>query len=172
MNVVLTGFMASGKSAVGDALAKLMKRKIVDTDEMIINYAGKSINRIFSEDGEERFRELEHEIIKKASKMNDTIISTGGGVPLNKRNMDILRENGVIVNISPEFEIIMSRLNGSSRAVRPLVKNQSEDQIRKRYESRREFYDNCDIKIHITKEAPVMETAKRVLSELNKKGII
>ena len=107
MNIVLTGFMASGKSAISKVLKdKLPDYSLIDTDALIVDRMSMTINEIFDKYGEEEFRRIEYEVICEVSKLNNTIISTGGGVVLNKDNINELRENGVIVNLSPDFETI------------------------------------------------------------------
>ena len=168
MNIVLTGFMAAGKSAVGRELARLTGKAFADTDKMVVEAAGRPISRIFKEEGEAAFRALEKVAVKKAAAFEDMIISTGGGVVLDRENIEALRQNGVIVNLAPTIEIILSRLDPSAAAGRPLVNGRPPEQIRARYEERRPFYDNCDVQVVIDKEVPVAETAKRVLSEIER----
>lgn len=149
MNIVLTGFMASGKTSVSEAIAKISGMRLVDTDEMIVRHAGMSINDIFEQRGEDAFRKMEHEIIAEASRLDNCVISTGGGVPLNKDNMQALRGNGIIFNLSPDFEVILSRLE-DARSTRPLLKNSETEEIRERFEQRKPFYADCDHSIHVT----------------------
>lgn len=148
MNIVLTGFMASGKTQISKAIAAASEYKLIDTDDMIVETAGKSINRIFAEDGEAAFRQIEREVICRAAELDGYVIATGGGVPINRANMDELRKNGVIVNLAPSFSVIKERLE-HARASRPLLQNQSIDEIKQRFFDRKPFYDECDIKINI-----------------------
>ena len=148
MNIVLTGFMASGKTQISKAIAATSKYKLIDTDDMIVKMAEKSINRIFEEDGETEFRRIERDAICRAAELDGYVIATGGGVPTNRKNMDELRKNGIIVNLAPSFSVIRERIE-SARASRPLLRNQSIDEIKKRFYDRKPFYDECDIKINI-----------------------
>lgn len=148
MNIVLTGFMASGKTEISKAIASASKYKLTDTDDMIVQAAGKSINEIFAQDGEAAFRRIERETIAAAAELDGYVIATGGGVPLNKDNMDLLRKNGIIVNLAPGFEVIRDRLE-AARSTRPLLQNQSIDEIQKRFDDRKPFYDDCDVKIDV-----------------------
>lgn len=148
MNIVLTGFMASGKTEISKAVAAMSRYERIDTDDMIEAAAGCTINEIFARHGEEYFRRLEHEIIKKAAAANNAVIATGGGVVLNSENISELRKTGVIFNLSPDFSIIRERLEEAA-ATRPLLRNQSIEEIRERFEKRKPFYDVCDYKIHI-----------------------
>ena len=167
MNIVLTGFMASGKTEISKAIAALSKYKLIDTDDMIVKAAGKSINAIFAEDGEEEFRRIEREEICRAAQLDGYVIATGGGVPTNRDNMNELRKNGVIVNLAPDFSVIQERLE-QARATRPLLQNQSIDDIRKRFEERKPFYDECDIKIRVINGRTPQSYAMEILKNIEK----
>lgn len=162
MNIVLTGFMASGKSEISKKLAELTDYKLIDTDDVIVKQTGKSINDIFAEIGESGFRQIEQEIIKEVSASDRAIISTGGGVPLNKENITQLRSNGVIVNLSPSFDVIKERLN-AARATRPLLQNSDIDEIEKRFNARKPFYADCDVVIPVSNDHPPIYFAKQIL---------
>ncbi|MCH5212835.1 MAG: shikimate kinase [Oscillospiraceae bacterium] len=172
MNIVLTGFMASGKTQISKAIAAASKYKLIDTDDMIVEAAGKSINRIFSEDGETEFRLIERDAICRAAALDGYVIATGGGVPTNRANMDELRKNGIIVNLAPNFSVIQERLE-SARSSRPLLRNQSIDEIKKRFDDRKPFYEECDIKINIingrTPHSYAIEILKAVESYIKTK---
>ena len=88
MNIVLTGFMATGKSAVGKLLAQRLGYAFFDTDEMIEKQTGHTIADLFAKGGEPPFRELEAQTVALVSLMDRAVIATGGGVPLRKSNMD------------------------------------------------------------------------------------
>ncbi len=148
MNIVLTGFMASGKTEISKAIAASSRYKLIDTDDMIVKETGKTINEIFDEVGERGFRELEHRTICKAAGLDGCVIATGGGVPLNKDNITVLRKNGIIINLAPDFDVIKRRLE-AARATRPLLQNQDIEDIEKRFNDRLPFYADCDFKIHI-----------------------
>lgn len=148
MNIVLTGFMASGKTEIGKAIAELSKYELVDTDDMIIHKMNMTINEIFDKYGEEYFRDIEREIIKQTALKTNAVISTGGGAVLDKRNIDKLRETGIIFNLDPDFSVIKERLE-AARATRPLIKSESIENIEKRFKDRKPFYDNCDYKIEV-----------------------
>ena len=168
MNIVLTGFMASGKSVVARSISDLSMYKFIDTDEMIIKAAGKSIQKIFDEDGEPAFRRVEHEVICRVAQLDGYVIATGGGVPLNKDNIKELRKNGVIVNLAPSFENIAQRLD-RARSTRPLLQNQSIDEIKKRFDDRQPFYADCDIRIEVTNDMPPRFYAEQILGMIKEK---
>lgn len=148
MNIVLTGFMASGKTEISKVIASISNYKLIDTDDMITKAVGMSINEFFDKFGESEFRNIEHNIVCEAAKLDGYIIATGGGVPLNKDNMDQLRKNGIIINLAPDFCVIEERLE-AARATRPLLKEQDIESIQQRFNERIPFYNNCDFKIHV-----------------------
>lgn len=162
MNIVLTGFMATGKTKISKALSELTGYKLVDTDEMITEREGKTINEIFEEIGEEGFRKKEHEVICEAAKLDGYIISTGGGVPLNRENMKELRKNGIIVNLSPSFDVIKERLE-KARESRPLLKNSELADIEKRFNDRKPFYADCDYSVSVNNEKQPQDFAQTII---------
>lgn len=149
MNIVLTGFMASGKTEIGKAAAEISRRTLIDTDELIVSKTNMTINEIFEKYGEEYFRELERGAVKEAAAAVNAVISTGGGTVLDTRNIDELRKTGVIFNLNPDFSVIKSRLE-NARKTRPLLKSDSVENIEKRFNARKRFYDNCDYKVRVT----------------------
>lgn len=148
MNIVLTGFMASGKSSIGQAIAAISKYAFTDTDTMISAKAGMEINEIFSKHGEEYFRQIERDVVQEAAAADNTVIATGGGVVLDKGNMQNLRRTGVIFNLDPDFSVIEERAE-NARKSRPLMQDEDICDIKKRFEARKPFYDDCDFKIHV-----------------------
>jgi shikimate kinase len=148
MNIVLTGFMASGKSEISKAIAELSKYTLVDTDALTEKKMNMTINDIFEKYGEEYFRKIEKEIVANVSKLNDAVIATGGGVVLDADNIKVLKETGVVFNLSPDFSVIKERLE-EARKTRPLLKFDSISNIEKRFNERKPLYDNCDYKINI-----------------------
>ena len=166
MNIVLTGFMASGKTQISKQLAKLIGYNIVDTDALIVDEMKMSINEIFDTMGETEFRKIEHNIICKASVLDKTVISTGGGVVLDTSNIKELRKNGVIVNLSPDFDVIQERLN-YAKSSRPLLKNSDIDSIKKRFYDRLPYYAVCDYKIKVSNEHEPEYFAKEIVKLLS-----
>lgn len=158
-NIVLVGMPGSGKSTIGQLLAQRKSMNFIDIDEMIEKKEGKKISEIFK-DGEEAFRKIETEVIKVTSNCQNTVISTGGGIVKNKINIDILKENGIIVFIDRELEEIKKDIN---MATRPLLS--SLDVLQDLYNERYDLYVNCAnviIKNAGTKE----DVAEKILKEL------
>ena len=163
MNIVLTGFMASGKTTISKAIAKISGLSLIDTDELLEADEGMTINEMFSARGEEYFRSREHEAIKKAAAMYAAVISTGGGAVLNKSNMTELRKSGIIFNLAPDFDVIKSRLEEAA-LTRPLLRNQNIADVKRRFDERRRYYDDCDYKIEIHGDKTPEEYAAHILS--------
>jgi len=147
-NIVLTGFMGTGKTTVGKKVAEKLNMKFIDTDSVIEREEGMSISDIFSQKGEKEFRKIESRIVKKVSQNTNCVIATGGGVVLNKTNMDCLRKNGIIIYFESDVESIFRNVNGSRN--RPLL--QSDDlriHIYNMLEKRKNYYMNHDYKINV-----------------------
>lgn len=105
-NIILVGMPGCGKTTVGTALAKHYGRKLVDMDALIIEKAGKSIPEIFAEQGEAGFRKIEAEVAKEVGKEKELVISTGGGVIVTPENHDALRQNGTVVFINRDIDVL------------------------------------------------------------------
>ncbi|MCL2707263.1 MAG: shikimate dehydrogenase [Dehalococcoidia bacterium] len=118
--VALIGFMGAGKSSVGRALARKMGKAFVDIDRRVEKSAGKSISRIFSENGESAFRAIEKEITRTVSSSGKKVIACGGGVVLDAENITHLKRYAVVIYIKSDPSIIMKRL-AISRSRRPLL---------------------------------------------------
>ncbi len=160
-NIVLTGFMGTGKTEVGRELARVLGWRLIDVDGEIVRSRNMSINEIFGKFGEPEFRDIETETIKEISKKKNVIISTGGGAVLRQENMDILRENGVIVCLSATPETILGRT--SSNDERPLLRvNNPLEKIGELLEFRRPFYEKADIIIDTEEKTP-LQVAEEIL---------
>ncbi|NVM01085.1 MAG: shikimate kinase [Candidatus Helarchaeota archaeon] len=122
-NIALIGFMGTGKTTVGEKLAKILKMDFIELDEFIEELAGKPIPLIFKEDGEIRFREYEIEACKKVSIKNNVVIACGGGVVLNKINIDYLKQKGIIIYLEATPVVIYERTMIEGKEKRPLLDN-------------------------------------------------
>lgn len=136
MNIVLCGFMGSGKTVVGNELSKIMGRKFVDTDELIEQEQGVAIKAIFATHGEDYFRDMEFECCKKVSELKNCVVSTGGGALTFERNVEALKNNGKIVFLDASFDVICDRIGNSNN--RPLF--QDREKARALYDERKSKY--------------------------------
>lgn len=155
--------MASGKTEISKAISRLSDYKLADTDDMIVQRERKTINEIFAEAGEDGFRKIEHEIVLEAAKLDGYVIATGGGAVLNSGNIAALRRNGVIVNLSPDFSVIRSRLQ-AARDSRPLLRDGDIESIHKRFRDRLPFYADCDISVKVVNGKTPEQYAREILN--------
>ena len=123
-NIILVGFMASGKSRVGRILSERTGMPLMDADTVIVERAGKSIEQIFANDGEAAFRSLEREAITELCRAKGQIISAGGGAFVDPENRQVMLEGGTVFCLQARPETIYQRLkddDDSGQAVRPLL---------------------------------------------------
>lgn len=165
-NIVLTGFMASGKTVIGQALAALTGRLFVDTDALIEAEAGLTANEIFAQYGEAYFRDLETAAVRQAAQLEHAVIATGGGAVLRAENLELLRRTGIIVNLAPAEETILARLSQAA-GTRPLLQGQDAMQVLARFRAREPFYSNCDYKLCVTNEKSPRGYAREILEMLD-----
>ncbi len=123
-NIILVGFMASGKSHVGRILSERTGLPLVDADSVIVERAGKSIEQIFAYEGENAFRALERQVIAELCQDNGQIISAGGGAFVDPDNRRVMLQGGTVFCLQASPETVYQRLkadNDSGQAVRPLL---------------------------------------------------
>lgn len=119
-NIILCGFMGSGKTTVGMLLSRATGRRMVDTDELIEERAGMSVSEIFAREGEAFFRGLEREVIASVAEESGLIIAVGGGAVLDGRNVDALRRGGVLCYLIVSPEEVTRRISvDGSRPILP-----------------------------------------------------
>ena len=146
--IYIIGFMGSGKSTAGKKLASLLEWSFIDLDKKIEEHAGKTVPEIFSENGEEYFRNLEAQLLKSLKSYTNTLISTGGGTPCYKDNMDFMLQTGLTLYLKLTPEELKSRLSGS-KGERPLIKDIDKDNllsfIVEKLADREKWYDRSEI---------------------------
>ena len=120
-HVFLIGFMGSGKTTIGRLLSTAISLPFIDLDDVIEHEQGKSVSILFNELGEARFRELEHEVLLNYAKGKPCLISTGGGVPCQFDNMEVMRQNGATIYLKASSHELALRLKDAVET-RPLLK--------------------------------------------------
>ncbi len=154
MNIVLTGFMGTGKTAVGRELARLLSMRLVDIDSEIEAERDMRITDIFKDYGEQYFRDLETRMIMRYSKEKNIIISTGGGAVLKDENMAALRGNGMVFCLYAAPETILQRTGGSDD--RPLLNVEDPlAKIRELLNRRMPFYEKAGTVIDTDGKTPL-----------------
>ena len=143
-NIALIGFMGTGKSTVGRIIAKRLNKNFIEMDDIIVEIAGKSIPSIFEDDGEIVFREFEIQTCKKLSEKENTVISCGGGIILNKINLDYLNRSSVIICLDANPDVIYKRTMEDGKEKRPLLSNPNPmKSIKDLLEYRKPLYDRA-----------------------------
>ena len=163
-NIVLTGFMGTGKSEVARELSRLSGLRLIDIDREIESSQQRTISDIFRQDGEEYFRQIETAAIVHFSAIEGAIISTGGGAVLKEENLQALRVNGTIFCLTASPETILERTEGDTD--RPLLP--SEDRLEKIAEllaSRRPFYERSGVMIDTEGKTP-LEIAYEIMGNM------
>ncbi len=165
-NIALIGFMGTGKTAIGRALAGKLNKTFVELDSLIEQKAGKSIPEIFQQDGEIAFRELEIAVTKDVSSEENLVIACGGGIVLNKINIDRLRKEGVIVYLTASPRVILKRVLGGGGG-RPLLEVASPAlTIRELLRFRKPFYERAaDIKID-TSRLDINSVTEQIINKM------
>ncbi len=165
-NIALIGFMGTGKSAVGKVLAERLNREFIELDSLIEQKAEKPIPEIFGQDGEVAFRELEIEVTKEVSRNKNQVIACGGGIVLNKINIDRLKKDSVIVYLTASPGVILKRVSDGGEE-RPLLKAANPAlTIQELLRFRKQFYERAaDIKVN-TSKLDVGSVAEQIIKKL------
>ena len=143
-NIVLIGFMGTGKSTVGKRLAQMLAWNFVDTDYVIGEVTSLSVTEIFKRHGETRFRSEERIVVARLSQQDKLVIATGGGTVVDPRNLEALAQNGIIVGLHASMEAILSRIGHKND--RPLLKG-TKEAIAKLWSERQECYAQADFTV-------------------------
>jgi len=167
-NIIITGFMGAGKTSVGKQVAVIMGRKFYDTDMLIIQKTRRSIKSIFAKQGgEDRFRDLERDIIREICRKQGIVISTGGGTLIDAGNREAISKTGVIFNLNAKPEIIIKRL--SKHHDRPLLKSKSKATMLDLLKDREKVYQSFENQVDTSNKSAV-EVAKEIVRRLRKFG--
>ena len=153
-NIVLIGMPSSGKSTVGNMLAEKLGRAFFDSDKLVESTQNMTIPDIFKAEGEAYFRNCETEAVFELSKNNSSVIATGGGVVLNKKNIELLKENGKVFFLDRPLEMLLTTDD------RPLSSNKAD--LEKRYNERYDLYRNS-ADVVIDGSGTVDEVANQIL---------
>ena len=163
-NIFLIGLMGSGKTSIGKTLAKNLKKNFLDIDNEIINKMNLTISEIFEKYGEIKFREMESEILHSLTIDKNAVISTGGGIILNKKNISKMKEIGVIVHLDIDIKAQIFRVKNIKN--RPLLDGKGlQDKLKKMKIERDKIYKEIsDITIITTKKS-----RSKILTEIENK---
>jgi shikimate kinase len=165
-SIALIGFMGVGKTAVGRVLAEKLGKEFIELDSEIEKKAKKSIPEIFRHEGEIGFRQIEIEVIREIAGQRNVVIACGGGIVLNKINIDRLRKECIIVYLTASPAAILKRTSDDKNE-RPLLSVADRaGQIKELLRFRRPFYERAaDIKIN-TSGLNVLSVADKIIEKL------
>lgn len=162
-NIILIGFMGTGKSAVAAKLCRQLSLQFIDTDAVIEADEGCSIKEIFRISGEDHFRKLETQLLKKLSESSDAVISCGGGIVLREENRILLRSIGTVFLLTADYETILKRLKNDTS--RPLLSCEGKsEKVRQLIEERRSLYEETADHIVHTDGLTIDEVCRMILS--------
>ncbi|OGN91162.1 MAG: 3-dehydroquinate synthase [Chloroflexi bacterium RBG_13_48_17] len=153
-NIAIIGFSATGKTVVAQKVAERLNWTFIDTDEEIVKLSGKTIPEIFKQDGEEKFRWLESQVLKQACHKEQMVIATGGGAIIDPKNQNLLLETSVVVCLEAKPETIYQRLlhdtlYSASPVVRPLLAGDNPlERIKQLKTKRQSYYAIADWTVH------------------------
>jgi len=166
VNITLYGFMAVGKTTIGQILAERLGYRFIDMDDEIVKYTGKEISEIFRDSGEETFRRIEKKIVKKLSAGDKQVIACGGGAVLDDFNVRNLRRSSTLVLLTADPDEILKRVERDD--TRPLLNvSDRSHRINTLLASRLPTYEKiADITIDTTKKAP-QQVVEEVISGLS-----
>ena len=165
--IILIGYMGAGKTTVGKALSKELGIIFYDLDWYIESRMRKTVSQIFAERGEEGFRKIEYNLLHEVAEFEDVIISCGGGTPCFFDNMDYLNQQGQVVYLKAEPEVLYKHLQ-MGRVERPLLKGKSKEEllkfIKEQLEKREPFYT----KAHYTLDVSLMDNYDNIKISVEK----
>jgi len=148
--IYIIGFMGSGKTTAGKKLASLLGWTFTDLDKKIEEHTGKTIPEIFSQNGEDYFRNIEKHLLRNFKSSKNILISTGGGTPCYSDNMDFMLETGLTLYLKLTPAELKSRLS-ESKGERPLIKDLDQERLQQYIEEkladREKWYDRSEITV-------------------------
>jgi len=161
MNIVLVGFMGTGKNAVGRLLAEQLKMDFVDTDSVIEQREGRKISEIFEVDGEPYFRRIEKEVCREVSEKDGMVVSAGGGAVLDEENISNFKKGSILICLQAAADVILERTKHSKH--RPLLNvPDPKARIQQLLDQRASHYAKADHSIDTSSLVPEDVAAKIV----------
>jgi shikimate kinase len=169
-HIFLIGFMGSGKSTVGKLLAEQLDLPFIDSDKEIEKAAGKTINEIFSEEGEEVFRQMELNFLHGLESEKPAVIAVGGGLPATEGSLDLMNKMGLVIYLNTSLLTLIKRLK-EEKLARPLLRDLSDSEFHPFVEDllsqRVHFYKQAKLIMPNERNSPD-ELVEKLVKELNK----
>jgi shikimate kinase len=172
-NIILIGFMGTGKTSTGKALSSRLGYAFLDLDQAIEAAAGMSIPEMFAQYGEPYFRAQEKEAVRRAAGRHNTVIATGGGTVKDPENRRLLKEAGIVICLTADVDTILART--SRKGQRPVLDGEDQGDRRRAVEQlieeRRGLYDDADLCLD-TSEASPLQVADQIIRFLRGRGLL
>ena len=169
MNIYLIGYRCTGKTTVGKLLTGHLEWNFIDTDDKIVEAAGKSIQKIVDSQGWETFRKMERDVIKRVSDNRSHVIATGGGVILDEENVKVMKRTGSVVWLKASAQTIQRRLSKdkTTQAYRPsLTQKGTFDEVQETLKKRAPYYKSAMNYSVETDEATVEDVCREILKRI------
>ena len=171
MNIILIGYRCSGKTVVGKTLARELGRAFLDTDTLIEENAGRSIEAMISTKGWEYFRETEKRVAEEVSRRDNLVIATGGGIVMDEQNVKNLKQNGWVVWLKGKPEVLKERMaeeQGAGRMRPSLTGADPLEEIEEVLSARRPFYERAGDLVVDTSNLSIRDVAALIIKNLQK----
>lgn len=167
-NIVLVGFMGTGKSVVGRRLAKRLGRPFLDLDRGIEQRTGWTVAQIFAEEGEAGFRRLEKEAVRQAAALEGHVVATGGGVLMDEDNVRLLKSSGTVVCLTASPEVILKRVQATLPRRPMLAGGDPRQRVEALLALRAASYAKADVVVE-TSERSVDQVVEEVLKSMGER---
>ena len=172
-NVILIGFMGTGKTSTGKMLASKLGCAFIDMDQKIEEEAGKRIPEIFAQQREAHFRQLERDLVERLSARRNAVISTGGGTVKNPENVTTFKKSGIIICLSASVDAVLERTK--RHGTRPVLDQADQGDRRKAVESlmeeRKNLYQQADFTIDTSDLSP-LQVVENIVRYLKTRGVL
>ncbi|MBQ1867451.1 MULTISPECIES: shikimate kinase [Selenomonas] len=172
-NVILIGFMGTGKTSTGKMLASKLGCAFIDMDQKIEEEAGMCIPDIFAQKGEAHFRQLEKDLVERLSARRNAVISTGGGTVKNPDNVAAFKKSGIIICLSASVDAVLERTK--RHGTRPVLDQADQGDRRKAVESlmaeRKDLYKQADFTVDTSDLSP-LQVVDVIVRFLKTRGVL
>jgi shikimate kinase len=165
LNIYLIGMMGAGKSTIGKLLAERLKYEFIDTDTEIEQEIGQSIAAFFETNDEDKFRQIETEILAEISADKQQVVATGGGIAIKLENWNHLQQ-GLVIWLDVSLDVLVERLKNDR--TRPILNTPGElrPKLQKILATRRDRYNNANIHIPIQSNLPPTEIVEQIMNKI------